>query len=147
MNKEEVKRIVQESKAHHIVRHGYYVNTRDYIRNQTLQRECVCILAVKVALLLYVQRPSIYWMTQHLHFGFFLITTCSICDASPAGTTVPRWTSTAPGAAFLSTEHGAFPLAPTLLSLFCLEAARGADCDAVAISAVLAGVGTGEDVL
>lgn len=29
MNKEEVKCVVQESKARHIVRHGYYVNTRD----------------------------------------------------------------------------------------------------------------------
>ena len=106
------------------------------------------MLAVTEALLLDVQRPSVYWITQHLHFGFFLMTTCSICDASLAGTTVPRWTSTAPGAAGFSTEHGAFPLAPTLFSLFCFEAAGGADCDTgVATSAVLAGVATGEEVV
>ena len=101
-----------------------------------------------VALLLMSRGPHVYWITQHLHFGFFLMTTCSICDESLGGTTVPCWTSTAPGAAGFSTEHGAFPLAPTLLSLFCFEAARGADCDTVAeTSAVLAGVATGEDVV
>lgn len=30
-----------------------------------------------------------YWMTQHLHFGFFLIITCSTVEESEGGTTMP----------------------------------------------------------
>lgn len=30
-----------------------------------------------------------YWITQHLHFGFFLIITCSTVEESDGGTTMP----------------------------------------------------------
>lgn len=41
--------------------------------------------------------PTNYCITQHLHFGFFLIVTCSTCEASPGCTAVPLCTSSAPG--------------------------------------------------
>lgn len=49
-------------------------------------------------ILLYIASPS-YCSTQHLHFGFFFIVTCSTCIASPWGFTVTLCTSTAPGEA------------------------------------------------
>lgn len=45
--------------------------------------------------------PTNYCITQHLHFGFFLIVICSTCDASPGWTAV-LCTSTAPGVADFS---------------------------------------------
>lgn len=49
-------------------------------------------------------------MTQHLHFGFFLITTCSTAGASLGGTITLWCTSTTPGATFWS--FGVLPFAP-----------------------------------
>lgn len=37
-------------------------------------------------------RFLLYWITQHLHLGFFLIITCSTVDESDGGTTMPCWT-------------------------------------------------------
>jgi hypothetical protein len=113
-------------------------------RKESCRWECVGVYAASHSCL--AMCPLAYWITQHLHLGFFLMTTCSTCDASLAGTTVPCWTSTGPCDDGFSLEQGAFPLAPTLLPLFCFEAASGADCDTGdTTSTLLAGVATGEE--
>lgn len=69
-----------------------------------------------------------YCITQHLHFGFFLIITCSTCDASLGCTTVPLCMSTVPGDGFVSFVT-VFPLALCWLLLSFLSDGDFGLCD------------------
>lgn len=65
---------------------------------------------------MFIELTFLYRTTQQLHLDFFLITTCSICDASVSLAVVPCWTST-PVINEFST--GALPFAFVVEFTFC----------------------------
>lgn len=85
-------------KASHRMNHSYKI----YNINKCLltKKRLFCFFFLLHHIHMY--NNLVYCITQHLHFGFFFMTTCSTWDASPAGTTVPLCTSTAPGEPALS---------------------------------------------